>query len=517
MSRPSVLQGDRKSVTKTGISTFATVMFGAGMAFATTLFVSNTVGDEGAGLFFQILAFFAIATTAGVFGAETGLVKTITAQVTRGEPDAVKTTFAVALLPVGILATGVAAAAWCAAPALGRLFNDPHATELIQVLALFVVPASLLTTMFGGMRGFGRVGSFTGLQNVLLPCLRFAAVAAVIVLGLGTVALAAAWVVPVALVLGVAALLVYRTYRSYRAEFDGPGVVGRLEVGARPGMSKLGARTLSLQQLRSFWSFAAGRGASSLVEIVLEWLDVILVGLFMGPAAAGIYGVVNRCVRLGQMVDHSARIVVGPMLGAAMASADLARAQVIYLMSTRLLVLVAWPFYLVLLISGPSVLSFFGPEFSAGYPALAIISVAMCLAVTAGGVQSVLLMAGRSRWQLYNKLAALAVAVTGNLSLIPWLGLPGAAISWAAAVLCDCALATWEVHHFLRIKVSLRSVSLPAMLALLVYGAGLWLVQTIFGDSWWSVGLELAALTTVYAAVAWRLRIPLGLADLQQR
>ncbi|MFC8302323.1 lipopolysaccharide biosynthesis protein [Specibacter sp. NPDC057265] len=511
MSRPIVLQGDRKAVTKTGIGTFGTVIFGAGVAFATTLFVSNSAGDAGAGVFFQILAFFAIATAACTFGAETGLVKTLTAQLTRGERDAVRLSFAVALVPVGITATVVAVAVWCSAAALGGLFQDPRATELIQLLAVFIVPGSLLSTVFGGLRGFGRVGSFTGLQNVLLPCLRFTAVAAVTVLGLGTLALAAAWVVPVAGVLVVAAVMVHRSYRAYLAQDGGIGAGGGQDRSASAVKSPRSA----LGQLRSFWSFSAGRGASSLVEIVLEWLDVILVGLFLGPAAAGIYGVVNRCVRLGQMADHSARIVVGPMLGAAMASADLARAQLIYLMSTRILVLVAWPFYLVLLVSGPTLLSFFGAEFSAGYPALAIIACAMCLAVTAGGVQSVLLMAGRSSWQLYNKLAALAVALTGNLTLIPWLGLRGAALSWAAAVLLDCALATWEVHHFLRIRVSPRAIAMPAGLAALVYGVGLWLVQTIFGPSWWSVGLGLAALTGIYTAVVWHRRIPWGLAALR--
>lgn len=507
MSRPIVLQGNRKSVTKSSVGTFITVVFGAGMAFATTLFVSNTVGDAGTGAFFQILAFFAIATAACAFGSETGLVKTITAQVTLGKHHSIRWSLAVALIPVGILASILALAVWCAAPALGGWFKDPAAVELIRVLAVFVVPGSLLSAVFGGMRGLGRVGAFTGLQNVLLPCLRFTAVAGVILLGLGSVALAAAWVVPVALVLVAAAAVVHRTHRSHVR--NAPAVEGRQGPGTTP--ASLGR----LAQARSFWSFSAGRGAGSLVEIILEWVDVILVGVFLGPAAAGIYGVVNRCVRLGQMADHSARIVVGPMLGAAMASADLARTQVIYLMSTRVLVLVAWPFYLFLLISGPTLLSFFGPGFEAGHSALAIIAIAMGLAVTAGGVQSVLLMAGRSRWQLYNKLAALAVAVTGNLLLIPILGLRGAAISWAAAVLLDCALATWEVHHFLHIRVSLRSIALPAVLALLVYGAGLLLVQMLFGRSLVTVALGLAALTLVYGAAAWQFRRTLGLAALR--
>ena len=338
---------------------------------------------------------------------------------------------------------------------------------------------------------------------MLLPCLRFTAVALVTILGLGHTTLGAAWVLPVALVAVLAAFLLRSTAQTFRSF-------------AVTASDTAAITSRNMTHFRRFWSFAAGRGASSLVEIILEWIDVLLVGVFLGPAAAGVYGVVNRCVRLGQMADHSARIVVGPMLGAAMASTDKARVQTIYLMSTRLLVLVAWPFYLVLLVSGPTLLSFFGPDFGAGYPALAIISVAMCLAVSAGGVQSVLLMAGRSRWQLYNKLAALAVAVSGNVLLIPLLGLRGAAISWAAAVLLDVALATWEVHHFLRIRVSWRDLALPAGLALAVYGASLTLVHVIFGPSWTSVGVSLVVLTALYAVAVWRFRVRLGLVELQR-
>ncbi len=502
MSRPIVLQGDKKAVTRSGIGTFSGVVFGAGVAFGTTVFVSKVLGDEGAGAFFQILAFFAIATTACTFGAETGLVKTITAQVTIGDRDGIRKTLLIALAPVALFASAVAYALWWAAPTISGMLGTSESGELVRLLVLFIVPGSLLAALFGGLRGFGRVGTFTLLQNVLLPCLRFAAVASVTLVGLGTAALGAAWVVPVALVAVLAAFLLrstVRTFRNHPAQAAAPRAI----------------IAHKMTPFRRFWSFSAGRGASSLVEIVLEWIDVLFVGVFLGPAAAGVYGVVNRCVRLGQMADHSARIVVGPMLGAAMSTGDTARAQVIYLISTKLLVLVAWPFYLVLLISGPTLLTFFGPGFDAGYPALAVISVAMCLAVSAGGVQSVLLMAGRSRWQLYNKLAALAVAVTGNVLLIPLLGLRGAAISWAAAVLLDVVLATWEVHHFLRIQVSWRALALPSGLALAVYGVCFALTRVAFGPSWTNLAVSLAALTGLYALTVWRLRVPLGLAELR--
>lgn len=508
MTRPIVLQGDRKSVTRTGIGTFLSVILGAVAAFAATLLVSNNLGEKGAGVFFQILAFFAITSTACIFGADTALVRSLTAQLTLGHRNSVWKTFVVAILPVASVSLIVAAIFWFNAPHLARVFNnEDQARQLIRLLSVFIPPGSLLTTLFGGLRGFGRVRTFTVLQNVLLPWLRFGAVAAVVLLGIGTLGLAIAWVAPVLFVLAAAALLVRRSYLTYRRSPE----TAQLPASADSLSSPLSAAA----RTKSFWSFAAGRGASSLVEIVLEWIDVIFVGIFLGPAAAGVYGVVNRCVRLGQMADHSARIVVGPMLGAAMATSDRFRTQKIYITSTRVLVLVAWPFYFLLLIGGSTLLSFFGPEFRAGYPALVIVSVAMALAVTAGGVQSVLLMAGRSRWQMYNKLAALSVAITGNILLIPWLGLRGAAIAWAAAVLLDCTLATWQVHHFLKIRMTPRAILLPAVLAFSIYGLGFGLARLILGPSLLIFVVSLMVLTAAYGVLLWKYRVNLGLATLR--
>lgn len=499
--RTLVVQGDRKAIAKASAGTFASVIFGAVVAFALTLFVSNTLSNAGTGSFFQIMAFVAIMSTACTFGADTGLVKSISAKVALGHQSTIKTTITVAMVPVTALSCAMALAIWCAAPSLGNLFSDPQAVGLIRLLAVFIIPGSLMNVLFGGIRGFGRIGAFTVLQNVLLPCLRFAAVAAVVFLGWGTIALGAAWVFPLAALGCAAAYVLTQSYLN--AQTKTPPSSG-------PSHTRNEQDPSALVQARNFWSFSSGRGASALLEIVLEWIDVILVGLILGPAAAGVYGVVNRCVRMGQMADHSARIVAGPMLGAAMAVRDLPRAQIIYLVSTRLLVLVAWPFYLTLIIAGRTLLTFFGPDFVQGYQALVIISIAMCLAVSAGGVQSVLLMAGRSRWQLYNKLASLAVAVTGNLLLIPLWGIKGAATTWAAAVLVDCTLATWEVHHFLRIRVSLRSLAVPMGLALGLYGAGLVATQAVFGASLSVVALALLTISGIYLATAWRLRTTLG-------
>ena len=240
---------------------------------------------------------------------------------------------------------------------------------------------------------------------------------------------------------------------------------------------------MGLETARGFWAFSGARGASSLVEVLLEWVDVIAVFILLGPAAGGIYGAVNRCVRVGVMLDHTARIVTGPVISSALATGDIARAREVFSSATRLLILGAWPFYLLLMIFGPAVMALFGPGFHSGAPALVIIGAAMLLSVSAGGVQSVLLMGGHSGWQLLNKTAALAVALPLNFALIPNWGIAGAATAWAAAVLVDCSLAALQVGIVMKITAPLRSLLLPATLALAIFGVGGFLIRLNWGPS----------------------------------
>ena len=81
------------------------------------------------------------------------------------------------------------------------------------------------------------------------------------------------------------------------------------------------------------------------------------------------------------------------------------------------------------------------------------------LSMSAGGVQSVLLMSGKSRWQLLNKLSSLVVAVTLNFTLVPVWGLYGAVTAWASALLIDTFLASYQVFRLVGIRASVREMA----------------------------------------------------------
>ena len=187
------------------------------------------------------------------------------------------------------------------------------------------------------------------------------------------------------------------------------------------------------------------------METILEWIDVLVVTAFLGAAAGGVYGAVNRCVRVGTMIEHTGRVVTGPSISAALATRQLDRAREIFLSTTRVLTALSWPFYLSLAFFGPVLLHFFGKGFEAGAGILWVICPAAMLSMSAGGVQSVLLMSGKSRWQLLNKLSSLVVAVTLNFTLVPVWGLYGAVTAWASALLIDTFLASYQVFRLVGI------------------------------------------------------------------
>ena len=313
----------------------------------------------------------------------------------------------------------------------------------------------MIAVLLGVPRGYGDTLAYPALQNLLLPLGRLAAIGVAVAAGWGLSGVLAAWLVPVPLVLVVAVAITVRLVRRTpsSAAIDSSG---RKELGA------------------TFWKFSAARGFSACVEILIEWIDVLLVGILASPAAAGVYAVVTRCLRASEVVQQAARIVVGPQISAALARGDTRHARDIYGVVTAAMIWVTWPFFILLAVFGDQVLRVFGPGFGDGAVPMAVLAVAMAVATAAGAVQSILLMGGRSVWQLADKTGALVLNVTLDLLLIPAWGIPGAAVAWAVTIVVDTAIVVWQVQSLMgvrpagrhsRWRSSTRSCSSPRLLS----------------------------------------------------
>jgi O-antigen/teichoic acid export membrane protein len=130
----------------------------------------------------------------------------------------------------------------------------------------------------------------------------------------------------------------------------------------------------------------------------------------------------------------------------------------------------------------------------------------MLLMVGTGGVSVVLLMAGKSSWNLANTFAAVLVNVALNLILIPRIGLTGAAVAWAAAILVEKGAALYQVRVLLRLSPFGRGYGAVSVAALACFGGLGLAARALLGDSVGALTVFLPIATAVYVLALWRLR-----------
>lgn len=459
--------------------------------------VGRELGTEGAGTYFLVVAVFMIVSNVAELGADTGLVRYVSAARATGRlvdvPHLVRTAVRAVLLG-GVLVVVVSAAIIRAHP---DLFSG-LSSRFVVIAAALAVMSSLIAVMLSVSRGFGDVLTYPLLQNIALPMLRLIGVFVVVSAGGGVGAVLTAWMAPVPVVLVLATIVAV-------------AMMVRHSGSARPRP----ARPAELRRVSGeFWAFSATRGVTAAVEILLEWVDVIIVGAITSAEQAGIYAVVTRCARAGEVIQQAARIAVGPQISAALAKGAIEEAREIYGLVTSAMIWLAWPFFVILAVFGDAVLSLFGPGFDAGAVSLATLALAMGLATAAGTVQTILLMGGRSTWQLADKSAALVLNVALNLVLVPMWGIEGAAVAWAVTIIVDTVVVVYQVQHLMGLRPQGRSLWVAAGLSIGLVGSLSVLSRLALGSSVTVLLGTIVVVAAVYLAVSFPLRHRLGLVAL---
>jgi O-antigen/teichoic acid export membrane protein len=405
---------------------------GAAANLVLAVIVGRALGAAGAGPFFQMMAFVAIASNVLELGADTGLVRYVSAALALDRGDRVKGLVRAAVLPVVAVAALVVAAGALAAPWLADLVGGDR--SWVVLLLTFSGLGALLSVVLGAVRATSSAVPFTLLQSVGLPTARLALIGVCLAAGAATWRpLALAWLAPLTAALLVAGVLLVRAERRHR--------------GRRP------AAVLTRAEQHDFWSFSGPRGVSAAAEILLEWADVLIVAVLCTPAEAGVYAVVTRAARSAELVQQASRVAVGPLISAALAERRLDRVRRLHTDVSVGTAVLSWPFFVIAAYFAPELLALFGEEFAEGATALRILCVGLALAYGAGSVQSILLMGGRSTAQLGNKVGCLVVNVGLNLALVPMYGINGAAIAWAVVLVLDAAMAWLQILAGLRLRL----------------------------------------------------------------
>jgi O-antigen/teichoic acid export membrane protein len=464
------------------------------MQLVLTIVVARGVGASGTGAFFEAVALFTILSNVGELGADTGLVKMLPHYRALGRNRDLPAVVRTALWPPILFCLVLAAMAWHFAPQLAAVMaHGQRAAEVESYLRTFTpfIPLGAITTVvLAGTRGMGTMVPFVWIQNIVLPTLRPVLVEAAIALGLGTVAVALGWAAPLAVAFALGFVLLWRLILRVRAREPRP------------------KRTTQRRAITSeFWRFAGPRAIAAVFGITITWLDVLLVGGFLhSTRQAGIYAAASRLSVLGASALSAVGMAIAPQVSQLTALGRTRDAESVYQTGTWWLMALTWPGYITLAIFAPFLLRVYGHGFVAGQAALAILCAAQLFNLGTGNVTIVLLMAGKSSWNLINSAVALAANIGINIYLIPRLGIIGAAIAWAASIIINNLAAMLEVNYLLRIRPFGTGYWLVAMSSTICFGMTGLIIRQIVGAN--RVGFLLFAVlsTLPYAVVLWRAR-----------
>ena len=205
--------------------------------------------------------------------------------------------------------------------------------------------------------------------------------------------------------------------------------------------------------------FGALRAPATLFSQLIFWTDLFVLSILwsdQGAAGASQVGVYGAVLRTGQALFlflTSVSLTFSPFVADLHHRGEREQLDRLYKNVTRWTLAATIPVLLVLGILPEETLRIFGNEFRAGADALRILIIGMIVPVMVGTVGFILIMAGRTGWDLVIYLAAFAIDIGVAVSLAgpTGLGIRGAAIAQALTLSFSATARLLLVRRFLGI------------------------------------------------------------------
>lgn len=186
------------------------------------------------------------------------------------------------------------------------------------------------------------------------------------------------------------------------------------------------------------------------VGVVYMTVDIILLGVMRPANEVGFYQVAVRAAALLLVFVSASSYALAPWFARLHAGGDRARLAGIVRRVTRVVFVASLLVFAVFVLWGRDlIIGIFGPAYAPAYGVLLVLAGARLVDVAAGPVVTLLSMTGGQMAVARTVAATAAVNVAGCLLLIPRMGMMGAAVSSAAAMVATNLVLVWAVRRHL--------------------------------------------------------------------
>ncbi|MDK9697829.1 MAG: oligosaccharide flippase family protein [Siculibacillus sp.] len=425
--------GSSREAATTGhiaVSAFAARVVSAGLAYVSQMLLARWMGGFEYGIFVVV---WTLVITFGVvfaFGLEQSVVTLLRKYSHDGDHGAARGLILVARLYTFVV-SGLIAAAGCA-----LLWARPDLVADYRLVPIFVAAVCLpIYTVAEIQDGIALAQGWTDLA--LLPT--FLARPATILLlmtlafalGFEMTAVAACWAAVIA---------------TWTATLAQSVALGR----------RLAATLPPAPRRYEFGSWVRTSAPMFLVDsflVLLNSIDILLVGRFAEPDRVGIYFATVKTLALVHFVHYAAKVASAKRF-ASLWHAD-ARDELAEFVGR----MVKWTFWASVVMSigvlavGRPLLSLFGPGFTEGFPILFVLVVGVLARSSVGPAETLLSMAGQQTSSAFVYGLTLAVSLLLNSILVPIYGIWGAAVGTTVAMVFESIVLAVVVRRRLGLDV----------------------------------------------------------------
>lgn len=413
-----------KEVVRGAATAFMLKALGAGLSFGFNVLLARLLGAKGAGVYYLALTVTTIASVLGRIGLDNTLLRFTAANAAQEDWDKVAGIYRMGIRIAVCASTLATLIVVISAPWIAQgIFSEKSLTDPLRLMAFGILPMSLLTLHAELLKGLKRIRDAMLVQGVGLP-----------ILGVPLLALLGGS-------LGVIGAAIAYIISTFAVLLLGIGLWRRATPQLRDLHGCFDMRLLISTSLPLFWVTS--------MNLLMSWTDTIMLGIWTNSRTVGIYGVTMRTAMLTGFILAAVNSIAAPKFAGLYAQKDYQSLSNLARNSAQLMTCIAAPVLLLFLIAPTWVLGLFGPGFSTGATALAILAIGQFVNVATGSVGYLLMMSGYEKLMRNNIIVSAALNILLNTILIPKYGISGAAIATAFSLammnLISAGLVYWKL------------------------------------------------------------------------
>jgi O-antigen/teichoic acid export membrane protein len=244
--------------------------------------------------------------------------------------------------------------------------------------------------------------------------------------------------------------------------------------------------------------YAGPRAPAALFSQLLFWTDLFVLTQFANETEVGIYSAALRAGQVVVLFLTSVSLMFSPFVADLHNRGETERLDRLFKSLTRWTLAATIPAFLLLVIAPAPALRLFGSEFTGGRTALLLLLAGQFVNVATGSVGFVLIMVGRTGWDLTVYAGSLVLDLVLAFWLCSKYGMEGAAIANAVTF----AVSKWArlalVRRFVRIQpydLAYVRLIVPSVVA----AAAMWIVHSGMPAEKWLLDLAATGLTGIVA------------------